>query len=77
MNREDKWAVNYNLPKDWIVGLRGEDVVIGRAMLSEIFEHIWRISECGSKLGLEIRGAGAFVLRIKSFQKLSLETIKN
>ena len=47
-----------------------------RAMSSEIFDHIWRISACGPKTGLEISGSGAFALKIKGFQKLSLEIMR-
>ena len=53
------------------------DIVVGRAVPSEVFDHIWSISVCGPKTSLEIRGCGAFALRIKGFQKLSLEIMKN
>ena len=62
--------------EDWMVGLRRKDIVVGRAISPEIFDHIWRISACGPKTSLEIRGSGAFALRIKGFQKLSLEIMQ-
>ena len=77
VDKQKKWAVDYNLPKDWMVRLRRGDVVIGRAMPPKIFDHIWRISECGPKLNLEIRGAVFFAHKIKGFQKLSLVTVRN
>ena len=59
-----------------LVGLRRGDIVVGRAISPKIFDHIWRISACGPKTSLEIRGSGAFALRIKGFQKLCLEIMQ-
>ena len=60
-----------------MVGLKREDIVVGRAMPLDIFDYIWRISACGPKTSLEIRGSGAFALRTKGFQKLSFEIMSN
>ena len=54
VDRLERWAVDYNSPKDWMVGLRRGDIVVGRAMPLDIFDHIWRISACGPKTSLEI-----------------------
>ena len=52
------------------------DIVVGRATSQEMFDHILRISTCEPKTTLKIRGSGAFTLRIKGFQKLSLEIMR-
>ena len=33
VDRHEKWTVNYNAPKDWMVGFRRGNVVIGRSIL--------------------------------------------
>ena len=76
VNRLARWRVDYNSPKDWMVGLRRGDIVVGRAISPDFFDHIWRISASERKTSLKIRGSGAFALRIKGFQKLSLEIMR-
>ena len=33
VDTQEKWAVDYNVPKDWMVGLKCGDAVVGRLIL--------------------------------------------
>ena len=76
VDRQERWTVDYNSPKDWMFGLRHGEMVVGRTISPEIFDHIWRISASRPKISLEIRGSAAYALRIKGFQKLSIEIMR-
>ena len=69
MDRLKSRTVDYNSPTDWMVGLKRGEIVVGRAISSEIFDHIGHIFPCGPETSLEIRGSGIFALKIKNVSR--------
>ena len=66
VDTQEKRAIDYNLPTDWMVGLRRGDVVIERAIPPDISDRIWRKSESRIFRSWSIRSQNQRISEINS-----------